>query len=240
MRWGRFADAAPELASLVQVGIGEQNLGLLGTLRRDGWPRISPSEIYIAEGELLLGMMPGSRKVRDLERDPRLTVMTPQCDREPRRGDAKLYGRAIAVDDPGLRERYGQTIFAATGWRPDEPYPLFAVDIERATTSASASRGDSSAGPRRVAWRRSATPTTRAGDARAGRRTPVPRVRCNRGGRGRPHPGRTCQVATGVVVVRVFRPRCLAGDAVRAWNGASADAATARRARFAGAYHGDS
>jgi hypothetical protein len=132
VRWGRFAEAAPELAALAHEGFGDQNLCLLGTLRRDGWPRISVNEVYFVDGELLLGMMPNSRKVHDLERDARLTVMTPQCDREAARGDFKLYGTAVPIDDPGLRERYGQTIFAAIGWRPDEPYPLFAVDVDRA------------------------------------------------------------------------------------------------------------
>lgn len=132
MRWGRFAELAPELAALAGEGFGEQNLCLLGTLRRDGWPRISANEVYVVDGEMLLGMMPGSRKVHDLERDARLTVMTPQCDREAKRGDFKLYGRAVPIGDPELRERYGQTIFAAIGWRPDEPYPLFAVDMDRA------------------------------------------------------------------------------------------------------------
>ena len=30
------------------------------------------------------------------------------------------------------RERYGETIFAAIGWRPDEPYPLWSVDVQSA------------------------------------------------------------------------------------------------------------
>jgi hypothetical protein len=58
--------------------------------------------------------------------------MTPECDREANRGDFKLYGRVVEVTDPDARERYGETIFAAIGWRPDEPYPLYAVDIEAA------------------------------------------------------------------------------------------------------------
>lgn len=133
MRWGRFAELAPELADLARAGFGEQNLCLVGTIRGDGWPRISPNEIYFVDGELLLGMMPASRKVRDLERDDRLTVMTPQCDREAKRGDFKLYGRALPVTDAALREHYGQTTFAAIGWRPEEPYPLFAVDLDTAS-----------------------------------------------------------------------------------------------------------
>ena len=132
MRWADFAAAAPELSELGLAGFREQNLCLVGTLAGDGWPRISANEVYFPDGELLLGMMVGSRKSKDLERDPRITVMTPQCDREAKRGDFKIYGRAVEVADPRLRERYGETIFAAIGWRPDEPYPLWAVDIERA------------------------------------------------------------------------------------------------------------
>ena len=133
MRWGGFAAAAPELAELGRVGFGEQNLCLLGTLRANGWPRISANEIYFVEGELMLGMMVDSRKSRDLVRDPRITVMTPQCDREAQRGDFKLYGTAVSVHEVTLRERYGQTIHAAIGWRPEEPYPLWSVEIESAS-----------------------------------------------------------------------------------------------------------
>jgi Pyridoxamine 5'-phosphate oxidase len=133
MRWGDFATAALELAELGRAGFGQQNLCLVGTLRSDGWPRISANEVYFVDGELLLGMMVDSRKSRDLERDPRITVMTPQCDREAKRGDFKLYGRAVDVSDATLREGYGRTIYAAIGWRPDEPYPLWAVQVESAS-----------------------------------------------------------------------------------------------------------
>ena len=132
VRWAEFADAAPELAELGLAGFREQNLALLGTLRADGWPRISPNEIYLVDGDLLLGMMRNSWKAADLERDSRLTVMTPQCDREATRGDFKIYGRGVAITDPGARQRFGETIFAAIGWRPLDPYPLYAVDVERA------------------------------------------------------------------------------------------------------------
>ena len=132
MRWADFEARAPELAALGLAGFRQQNLCLVGTITASGWPRISPNEVYFVDGELLLGMMVESRKVHDLRRNPRLTVVTPQAEREPTLGDFKLYGRAIDVTDPALREGYGLTIFAAIGWRPTEPYPLFSVDIERA------------------------------------------------------------------------------------------------------------
>ena len=132
MRWSDFEAAAPELAALGIAGFREQNLALIGTLAADGWPRISAIEIYFPEGDLLLGMMRNSRKSKDLERDPRITVMTTQCDREAKRGDFKIYGRAIPVTDPAVRARYAETVFAAIQWRPVDPYPLFSIDIERA------------------------------------------------------------------------------------------------------------
>ena len=132
MRWADFEQAAPELAGLGMAGFREGGLCLLGTLAADGWPRISPNEIYFPDGQLLLGMMRNSRKSKDLERDDRITVMTPQCDREATRGDFKLYGRAVAVTDPAIRRRYADTVFEAIEWRPIDPFPLFTVDIERA------------------------------------------------------------------------------------------------------------
>lgn len=132
MRWSDFEASAPDLAKVGLEGFREQNLCLVGTLRADGWPRISANEIYFFGGELLLGMMPNSRKSKDLERDPRVTVMTPQCDREAKRGDFKVYGRALDVTDPEVREGYGKAIYAAIGWRPEEPYPLWSMDIDTA------------------------------------------------------------------------------------------------------------
>jgi hypothetical protein len=132
VNWAEFETAAPELAALGLKGFRVQNLCLIGTLRSDGWPRISPNEVYFVAGELLLGMMRDSFKSKDLERDSRITVMTPQCDREAKLGDFKLYGRSVPVSDPALRARYADVVNEAIEWRPTEPYPLVAVDIERA------------------------------------------------------------------------------------------------------------
>lgn len=132
MNWAEFALAAPELAALGREAFEGQHLSILGTLRADGWPRISPCEIYFVGGELMLGMMRNSRKAFDLRRDARITVVNGQAERIPRHGDFKIYGRAVEVVDPEMREAYGQTIFAAIDWRPEEPYPLFAVDIASA------------------------------------------------------------------------------------------------------------
>jgi hypothetical protein len=103
--WARFEAEAPALAARVQERFGIRKHKTLATLRNDGSPRISGIEVEFADGELFLGMMPGSRKLRDLERDPRLALHSPTDDPpagNPRgwRGEAKIAGHAIEVDFP--------------------------------------------------------------------------------------------------------------------------------------------
>ncbi|MFI5281880.1 MAG: pyridoxamine 5'-phosphate oxidase family protein [Candidatus Dormibacterales bacterium] len=107
-------------------------LVLLGTLRADGWPRISPCEPYIVDGDLMLGMMWQSWKALDLMRDPRLTINTVQCDRDASHGDLKLYGLAHDVPEPHRRRALEEAQEAAINWHPTEPYHVFAIDILRA------------------------------------------------------------------------------------------------------------
>ena len=132
MRWAEFAAAAPELAGFAEDRIHETGILLLGTIRADGSPRISPCEAYVVDGDLMLGMMWHSKKALDLLRDPRLTMATPQADREPVHGDLKLYGRVVDVPEPERRQAYSDRLQAAIGWRPPEPYHLFAADVEQA------------------------------------------------------------------------------------------------------------
>ncbi len=133
MNWAGFTAAAPQLAELAETRFRKDGLCLVGTLRRDGSPRISPCEIDFASGELLLGMMWRSRKALDLLRDPRVVVHSVARDMEGAEGDVKLYGRAVDISDPDLREVYRDAIKTRIGWAPDEPeYHLFALDIDSA------------------------------------------------------------------------------------------------------------
>lgn len=132
MRWDEFAAAAPELAQLGEERLRSRELCLVGTLRRNGWPRISPVEPEFVEGELMLGMMWRSPKALDLLRDPRVVVHSTLTDRHDLSGDIKLYGRALPVEDAPRREAHRRTIQARIDWAPPEPYHVFAVDIEEA------------------------------------------------------------------------------------------------------------
>jgi hypothetical protein len=133
VRWDEFAAAAQELASLGEERLRGRQLCLVGTLRRNGWPRISPVEPDFVDGELMLGMMWRSPKAVDLLRDPRLVVHSVVSSRMGDEGDFKLYGRAVQVDDAERRARYRATIKARIDWEPTEPdYHLFAVDVDSA------------------------------------------------------------------------------------------------------------
>jgi hypothetical protein len=132
MNWRAFEESAPELAALGRKRIEESRLVLVGTLRAEGSPRISPVEAFFVDGELMLGMMWRSRKALDLLRDPRLVVHTATSDADGVEGDFKAYGRALDVQDAGLRTRYADALEATINWRPTEPFHLFAVDIQSA------------------------------------------------------------------------------------------------------------
>jgi hypothetical protein len=134
MIWTAFAESCPEIASVAEERFARDELVLVGTLREDGWPRLSPVEPDVAAGHLFLGMMWRSGKALDLLRDPRITVHSVPSDRMNPGGDVKLYGRAVDVEDSEPRQAYRAAIHARIGWEPAEPdYHLFSVDVESAT-----------------------------------------------------------------------------------------------------------
>ncbi len=126
--------------------MGERLLGpgvvLVGTIRRDGTPRISPVEPFVLDGDLWLSMMWGSAKAADLERDDRLLVHSIVTGRDGADGEVKVRGRAVPVHDAGQRQRYCEAV-QVLGWRPEEPrFHLFVVDIAEVTSIRYAPTGD--------------------------------------------------------------------------------------------------
>jgi hypothetical protein len=79
---------------------------LIGTIRRDGSPRISNVDPCILAGELYLGMMWHSRKAVDLLRDPRILVRNPICSSTGEEVELSIRGRTIEIHDSEARKRY--------------------------------------------------------------------------------------------------------------------------------------
>ena len=72
--WGELRSDAPEFAACVRAAFEAGTNKTLATLRADGSPRISGSELAFDDHHVTLGMMPGSRKLADVERDPRVAL----------------------------------------------------------------------------------------------------------------------------------------------------------------------
>ena len=121
MRWDAFARACPEIGTLAEERFRQDELVILGTVRADGSPRISPCEVDLVEGRLCFGMMWQSHKALDLHRDPRLAVLSVPHGRMNPGGDVKLTGLGIEEPDPGFRERYRDALRRRIGWAPSEP-----------------------------------------------------------------------------------------------------------------------
>ena len=128
--WSEAETAAPQLAADVRARFEATGLGFLATLRRDGWPRISGIEPLFFDGELWLGMMPGSRKAADLRRDPRFALHAASTDTQVTEGDAKLGGRAVEVTEAAEHARYARAFKDHTGSEPGEgPFYLFRAEV---------------------------------------------------------------------------------------------------------------
>ena len=114
--WGEVEWDAPEFAARVRARFAIGTNKTIATLRSDGSPRISASEIEFAHGEMTLGMMGGSVKLRDVQRDPRLavhgpTLEPPEDDPSAWPGDAKVAGAVVGIDRPAGDQHEGAAFF---------------------------------------------------------------------------------------------------------------------------------
>ena len=102
--WAEVVSAEPEFADRVRHLLTSHKHLTLATLRKDGSPRISGTELQIEDGNLWLGMMTRSMKALDLRRDPRLALHSPSVDPPEGAesgwlGDAKVAGQGVEVTE---------------------------------------------------------------------------------------------------------------------------------------------
>jgi hypothetical protein len=128
--WDDVTTAAPELAAAAQELFEAHTHLTIATLRKDGSPRISGIEAQFLEGDLWFGSMPGARKARDLQRDPRFALHSGTGDASDWPGDAKVAGRAEEITDP---ERMTE-IFEAMGHPQSGPAHLFRAELTEVST----------------------------------------------------------------------------------------------------------
>ncbi|MGH2953803.1 MAG: pyridoxamine 5'-phosphate oxidase family protein [Solirubrobacterales bacterium] len=126
-RWQEIADSAPELAEAIRASLDARVHKTIATLRRDGSPRISGIEAFIAEGDLWFGSMWEARKALDLQRDPRFALHSGSADPPEWDGDAKVAGRAEEVGDDRKK-----SLYETRGEDPPGRFHLFRAEITEA------------------------------------------------------------------------------------------------------------
>jgi hypothetical protein len=110
-RWKDVEEAVPDLAGRVRRVLDRHKHKTMATLRRDGSPRISGTEVSFQHGDLWIGSMPGAVKAFDLLRDPRVALHSASEDADEADpgswpGDAKLAGRAVHLADPAEKAAF--------------------------------------------------------------------------------------------------------------------------------------
>ncbi|PSJ29686.1 pyridoxamine 5'-phosphate oxidase [Streptosporangium nondiastaticum] len=124
--WEQFENEASDLASLVRARFERAETHVLATLRKDGSPRVSGSEIAFLGPDLSFGSMLNAVKALDLQRDGRCAIHAHPGEG----GDAKVSGVAFEVTDPEEKKT------CATGGEPPGDFHAFRLDIREVVLTA--------------------------------------------------------------------------------------------------------
>ncbi|MEV4183863.1 pyridoxamine 5'-phosphate oxidase family protein [Streptosporangium canum] len=120
--WEQFESEAGELASVVKARFQAAETHVLATLRKDGSPRVSGTEVDFKGSDLSFGSMLNAVKALDLRRDGRCAIHA-----HPHQGgDAKVAGVAVEVTGPE-KDAY------VTGSEPPGGFHAFRLDLHEAT-----------------------------------------------------------------------------------------------------------
>ncbi len=136
--WGEVEGAVPEFAAAVLARLEATKHHVLATLRSDGAPRVSGTEVILGHGVVAIGCMWGSVKALDLLRDGRFALHSNPGDGSMEGGDAKLVG--VAAPLSGM---LAQAIAATLGGEQEggersevpEPFHLFRLDLSQVVLS---------------------------------------------------------------------------------------------------------
>jgi hypothetical protein len=127
--WAQFENEARDLAAAVRARFEAAETHVLATLRKDGSPRVSGSEVQFTGPHLTFGSMLNAVKARDLQRDGRCAIHAHPSDDARDAGDAKVAGIA--------REVTGEAKKAyVTGSDPAGDFHAFRLDLTEAVMTS--------------------------------------------------------------------------------------------------------
>ncbi|MER7850802.1 pyridoxamine 5'-phosphate oxidase family protein [Kitasatospora sp. NPDC096077] len=130
--WQDFEQEAPELAALVRARFEANKHHVLATLRKDGSPRVSGTEVDFVGADAWIGSMYGAVKARDLQRDARFALHAHPGDETMAGGDSKLAGRAVEVTDESELAAFAADLPEP----PPTPFHLFRLDLRQVVHTA--------------------------------------------------------------------------------------------------------
>jgi hypothetical protein len=123
--WKAFEEEAGELAAAIRERFEAEKTHVLATVRKDGSPRVSGSEVDFRGRDLSFGSMPGARKARDLQRDGRCAIHAHPGEG----GDAKVAGVAVELSGP-------EKDLHTTENEPPGDFHAFRLDLAEAVLTA--------------------------------------------------------------------------------------------------------
>ncbi|MBV2153708.1 pyridoxamine 5'-phosphate oxidase family protein [Kitasatospora sp. SUK 42] len=130
--WQDFEQEAPELAALVRARFEAARHHVLATLRKDGSPRVSGTEVDFVGADLWIGSIYGAVKARDLQRDDRFALHAHPGDETMADGDSKVSGRAVEVTDEAELAAFAADLPEP----PPTPFHLFRLDLQQVVHTA--------------------------------------------------------------------------------------------------------
>jgi pyridoxamine 5'-phosphate oxidase-like protein len=130
LTWDQFEKSEPEMARFGAERMKERVM-YVGTVRKDGYPRVHPFTPFVSSGRLFAFMEPTSPKAHDLQRDGRYVIHSLVKDSNGSDGEFSITGRARLVLDQETRS------VAAQGcpYTPADRYVCFEFFLEECLTN---------------------------------------------------------------------------------------------------------
>ena len=146
--WAQFAAARPDLADVGRSLIGPRDIAYLGTIRKDGGPRVHPVCPVFGGSRLFVGIGPASMKQHDLRRDPRCVLHAPLG---PDDREFVIRARAVEVTAPADRDLF-EAACRDAGVNVEADGPVFELVVERVDTTMWENCGQPNTRPQRERW----------------------------------------------------------------------------------------
>src|SRR2546423_12414349 len=143
----------------VAAFLDEQRRAHFATINADGTPHVVPVNYALIDGKLAFWGDPGSQKVANIRRDPRVTYLVEAGDRIDAYKGVQIRGRADVVDDEDVVQAVGDGFFR------NLPPGIITDEIRQATRELGLKRVAVAVTPEKViSWDHTKMPGIRAED----------------------------------------------------------------------------